>query len=185
MKPAKTVLLVKSTALLFLMLGIVGLVYTGYLVYVRIVPSSLAFSDQPQVVTADQQNVPRLLIIEELSILLPIAQARVEDEIWQTNPDGISYLATTPVPGEIGNSILYGHNWPNRLGRLNHIKPGMEIIVVLSNGTKKSFKVEHTQVVTPDQTHILSTTNDRRITLFTCTGFFDSKRLVVTALLSN
>ena len=43
--------------------------------------------------------------------------------------------------------------------------------------------IEYTQVVTPDQTHILAPSDDRRVTLYTCTGFLDRKRFVVTATL--
>ena len=55
----------------------------------------------------------------------------------------------------------------------------------MSNGEERNFLVEYTSVVDPNQTYILSQTKDKGITLYTCTGFLDTKRFVVTATLIN
>jgi len=68
------------------------------------------------------------------------------------------------------------------LGKLPKVKPGQEITIVFTDGSSKIFTIEYTSVVTPDQTHILNPTADSRITLYTCTGLFDNKRFVVTAV---
>jgi sortase (surface protein transpeptidase) len=51
----------------------------------------------------------------------------------------------------------------------------------MNDGVKKEFKVEYTATVDPSQTYIIDNTKDTRITLYTCTGFLDSKRFVVVA----
>ena len=93
----------------------------------------------------------------------------------------MSYLATSPLPGHKGNSILYGHNWKSLLLDLPKVKPGQSVFITNHNGTKQRFIVEYTAVVDPSQTYIIDATNDTRITLYTCTGFLDSKRFVVVA----
>jgi len=90
-------------------------------------------------------------------------------------------LLDSPIPGRIGNSIFYGHNWTSLLGNLVNAKPGQEISIAFGSGEIERFKISYVQVVKPSQTDILNQTNDRRITLYTCTGFLDSKRLVVVA----
>ena len=85
----------------------------------------------------------------------------------------------------MGNSVLYGHNFPSILGSLTKIKPNDKIEIIMSNGEKKIFTVKYTSIVGQDQTHILSQTKDARITVYTCTGFLDTKRFVATAILSN
>ena len=96
---------------------------------------------------------------------------------------GLSYLSSSPIPGEWGNSILYGHNWPNLFGPLKKIQKGDPVEVELSSGQTRTFEVVMTDTVTPNQTHILSKTDDVRLTLYTCTGFLDRNRFVVTARL--
>lgn len=110
--------------------------------------------------------------------------AQIENNKWEATTKGVSYLVTSPVPGNAGNSIIYGHNWGNLLGSLSKIKPGQKIEIVLDDNEKRTFIVEHTSIIGPDQTSVLEDTSDRRITLYTCTGFLDSKRFVVTAIAS-
>ena len=119
------------------------------------------------------------------NIYLPIKQATISDGNWEASHDAISYLISSPVPGEKGNSILYGHNWPNLLGNLPKVKPGQNIEIIFNNGTRSVFTVVYTSVVNPDQTHILNDSQDNRITLYTCTGFLDRKRFVATAVLQE
>lgn len=76
---------------------------------------------------------------------------------------------------------MYGHNWTSILGNLPKVKTGDVITVTMHDGKKKDFRIEYTAVVTPDQDYIIDNTNDVRLTLYTCTGFLDSKRFVVVA----
>jgi len=126
---------------------------------------------------------PELLIVKDLNINLPIYPAQINDGKWEATGKGVSYLSSSPIPGELGNSVFYGHNWKSILGDLTKAKPGQTIEILYADGTKKEFEIMFTQVVTPDQTQILEESNDIRITLYTCTGFLDTKRFVVTAIL--
>ena len=116
---------------------------------------------------------------------LEIIPSKITNNTWEATSQGVSHLSSSPIPGEKGNSILYGHNWTNLLGNLTKIKPGAEINIILKNREKKIFIVEYVSIVGPNDTQILADTDDTRITLYTCTGFLDSKRFVVTALLKN
>lgn len=148
-------------------------------------PSRIAFTEYQPTNYSNYNVIPVRIRIPSLNIDLPIIEATINKNKWATTNDGVSYLETSPLPGYKGNSILYGHNWNNLLGKLKYIKPGEKIEIAYSNGTIKKFSVNTMGVVTPDQTHVLLPSKDVRITLYTCTGFLDSKRLVVTALLEN
>lgn len=87
------------------------------------------------------------------------------------------------MPGEPGNSILYGHNWTSLFGNLPKTKPGERVDIGFSDGSMQQFIVEYTSIVSPDEIEIIEQTEDTRITLYTCTGFLDSKRFVVVAKL--
>ena len=80
-----------------------------------------------------------------------------------------------------GNSILYGHNWNSLLGDLENAKPGYTVEIIYKNSVKRYFRISYIAIVNPNQIHVLNQTNDARLTIYTCTGFLDQKRLVVTA----
>lgn len=78
---------------------------------------------------------------------------------------------------------MYGHNWASILGNLDKTKIGQEIEVDFANNTTKYFTITGILVVNPSNTSVLLPSTDNRLTLYTCTGFFDTKRLVITAVL--
>ena len=166
---------------LFLILGLIFLVFAGFLLYQRNFSNPLTFKSTPQVVQSTGDHLPHLLEIPSIHANLPIFPALIQGKTWETTTKGVSYLKTTPIPGEKGNSVIYGHNWKTILGDLTQVKPGQKIIITMNDGVKKEFKVEYTATVDPSQTYIIDNTKDTRITLYTCTGFLDSKRFVVVA----
>ena len=167
--------------------GIFCLIFAGFLYWQRTNPTRLKFDTEKiesSLSTSSTNVEPRALIIADLGIESDIYPASIKNAKWEATSKGVSYLSSTPVPGEIGNSVIYGHNWKSILGNLVKARPGQTIKILYSDGSRKEFEIKYTQVVTPDQTQILDQTGDNRITLYTCTGFLDSKRFVVTATLS-
>ena len=141
-------------------------------------------------VIAQAQNTsvstfPVEIKIPKAGIDLPIFGSAIVHGSWQTTTYGVSYLTTSPLPGEVGNSVMYGHNWRSLLGPMKVVKPGDEIDVILADRSIRKFIVYFVSVVTPDETHIYKNTTDNRLTLYTCTGLLDSRRLVVTAILAT
>ena len=126
--------------------------------------------------------MPKSIEIPSIQLNLPIVPSIINGKSWQTTKAGISYLQSSAVPGQKGNSIMYGHNWTSILGNLTKVKPGQIIIVTMNNRERKTFRVAFTAVVTPDQSYVIDDTKDIRLTLYTCTGFLDSKRFVVVAM---
>ncbi|MEK7595006.1 MAG: sortase [Patescibacteria group bacterium] len=125
---------------------------------------------------------PVFIKIRTLDISLPIIESSIKKGVWETNDKGVSYLLNSPLPGESGNSILYGHNFPGLLGKLKNIQRDNEIEILFNNGEVKRFVVKATSTTGSKSLHILKQTQDTRITIYTCTGFMDSKRFVVTAV---
>ena len=173
-----------SASRLSILTGVFLLIFGAYLIFQRYNPQKLGFNNAPSLSITSSSTFPREIIIADLNIKLSVYPAQIGENRWEATTKGVSYLVTSPVPGEVGNSIIYGHNWPNLLGALPKIKPGQKIEVVFDNNEKRTFKVEHTSVVGPEQTSVLENTPDKRITLYTCTGFLDTKRFVATAFLT-
>ncbi len=166
-----------------MVVGIGLLLATAYLMWLRYNPQRLAFKKVAAPVTqSHDDNPPEYLEIPSLHISLPIYSAAIHNNVWETTTEGISYWSQSPVPGQKGNSILYGHNWTSLLGNLIYSKPGQKIIIEYRDRTKKTFIIDKTAVVPPSQIHILDPSSDARITIYTCTGFLDSKRFVAVAV---
>lgn len=171
---------------ILILIGISCYVFVGYSVYDRVNPRRIAFADgkYAKVYQTENRNLyPVQLKIAKSNILLPVIPSVIKKGKWEATTEGISYLSSTALPGEKGNSVFYGHNWPSLLGKLTDVRPGDNIEIILNDKTRKIFEVEYTVTVTPDQTHILESSNDSRITVYTCSGFLDLRRFVVVGIL--
>jgi LPXTG-site transpeptidase (sortase) family protein len=121
---------------------------------------------------------PTSISIQKLDISLPISAALVHDNEWDIFEDKVSWLSTSAVPGE-GNVILYAHDRPEMFGELYKLEKG-DIIEIEQDKITVSYKVTESRSVQPqDVEAILS--DDNQLTLYTCEGSFDQKRLVVYA----
>lgn len=121
---------------------------------------------------------PTAVKIPVLNKELIVSAALVKGNTWDVFDDKIAWLATSAVPGE-GNVILYGHARQALFGDLYKLKPG-DLVQVKKGDLWYSYKVTEVHRVTPDDVNsILSEKN--RLTLYTCDGSFDEKRLVVYA----
>ena len=127
------------------------------------------------------QSTPSEISIKSLSLSLPVEPIKIKSGYWPTSQTGVSFLADSGNLGNVGNLIFYGHNWKNLLGNLHKVKTGDTLVVSGQNGQDFLYSIAYIATVNADDVSILADTNDERITLYTCTGFLDQKRLVVVA----
>ena len=174
----------------FLILQSLSFLTVGiYQLYLHETPTLLSFNNYPyeNALKLDSVNgmSPSRISVPSLNISLPIYKSEIVNNVWQTTDLGTSYLTSSPLPGNQGNSIIYAHNWISLFGRLQNAKVGETVIITYPNKSKKTFVIAYTSVVSPDESSILSPSKDKRITLYTCTGFFDSHRFVAVAILKT
>ncbi len=167
--------------------GFFCLILACVLFWQRNNPRRITFSEAPKATKLIKEvKIPPIRIaIKRVNIDLAIFPAKIRNQNWDLTTQGASWLDISPIPGELGNSILYGHNWTNLMGNLIFVKPGEEIEIDYKDGTKKIFVVDKTAIVSPNNVSVLRQTNDKRITIYTCTGLFDEKRFIVAARLSD
>lgn len=183
--------LLKSLRAILLATSIVSFGLGTWFVWARYInPARLNFYSYPPVplpppveTTILSGIAPVRLLIPALKIDLPVAEAGIVDEVWTVNSVGVSHLAQSVSPGLPGNSIFYGHNWMRLLGNLRRIKLNDEIVVVNAEGRSLTFRVSQISQVDPDDVSILNSTSEATLTLYTCSGFMDAKRLVVVGSL--
>jgi LPXTG-site transpeptidase (sortase) family protein len=75
---------------------------------------------------------------------------------------------------------LYGHYRPEVFARLQLIKPGSEAIITTDNGYKFYYKLDHVNIVDPNDTSLFTYQGTPELTIQTCTGSFFQKRQLFT-----
>ncbi len=129
----------------------------------------------------ETSSVPVKISISSIALNLPIESTLIENGTWPTSQFGVSFLKNSGTVGLPGNLILYGHNWKTILGNLKNANVGDEVIVQNSSGQEFFYNIAYIATVSSDNVSILADSTDERLTLYTCTGLLDQKRLVVVA----
>lgn len=137
-------------------------------------------ASQPAVVEVTYSE-PRLITISGFINNLPIQSGTYFDGEWTVSDDTASYLIQSALPGEAGNTIIYGHNLPSIFGPLQQLKGGEKIVITTAAGDQHTYTVTEVLEVTLDQVEYLAPTQEEILTLYTCAGWLDTKRLVVRA----
>jgi LPXTG-site transpeptidase (sortase) family protein len=175
------ILFLLLTAVVLLTVSAVSLGFAARVIAYRNAPVNYGYTNTNVILPADK-NIPVTIEFRNLNIVLPITPAQINNGKWDDPKHTVSYWLDSPIPGDHGNSVMYGHNFPNILGNLPKTKKGDGIIIKYTDGQAKEFEVVSTYTVTADQKHILNPSDDARLTIYTCTGFLDTKRFVVVAI---
>lgn len=178
----RTIQRIKDAGLIFLFFLGLHLIAAGFF-YQKYRQTVLSFRVAPsfQLVSQQREAEPVEMKIESIGINLSIVPAQIVEGMWQTSDTDLTHLATSARPGERGNTVIYGHNRWGILAGLKNIKIGDQIIVKSEDDSIRNYSVEEILVVSPDQIEVVLPTEEEVLTLYTCTGFLDSKRLIVKA----
>lgn len=128
----------------------------------------------------DAKKLPKKIIIPLLSIDLLVKPARIINGYWEVFPDSAAWGETSGYPGEKGNQVIFAHARPGLFLPLRSIKLESKIYV-LSDEKWYGYRVTEIKEVYPNQLEVISPTDDETLTLYTCSGFADAKRLIVVA----
>jgi hypothetical protein len=139
---------------------------------------------------------PLQLLIPALDVHRPVEAVGVDRSGVMDLPANFwnaGWYKGSPVPGAPGDAVIEGHaGYPGQpliFGRLVTLRPGDRIIVVLGDGTRRLFLVDSMASVPvgAPPPGMAEPYGPPRLTLITCTGYFDkdtysySSRLVVEA----
>lgn len=128
----------------------------------------------------NDKNIPDRIILPNLSIDLPVKKAKVIAGYWEVFTDTAGWGEGSGVPGQPGNQVIFAHAREGLFLPLRKIKNGMKIYV-FNQDKYFSYEVKEIKEVLPNQIETIAPTIDETLTLYTCSGFEDSKRLIVTA----
>ena len=173
----------KNSSIIFKAFFILGISLIAFSVYLKVDSyRSLSFASSVPAANVDlKTSNPTRIIIPSVNIDLPIEETLIHKNNWEIYENGASHLNTSANPGEGGNVIIYAHNTRDRFGSLEEVKKG-EIIKLYSEDHKVyTYEVVNILVVNPTQVELLAPTKSELITIYTCIGFADLKRLVIQA----
>lgn len=134
------------------------------------------------------------IIIPKINLEVPVVfgmQTVEENDIQTALEDGVVHYASTPNPGEVGNSVIVGHSSNNILNKgkykfafvlLKRLE-AEDTFFVHREGVRYTYKVYKKEIVSPDNTAVLNTQEKpNTITLITCDPPGTSvNRLIITA----
>ncbi len=173
-----------SSPLFFIVLIIVGInLIVGGLGYFAYRQTVLSFKVSPTVIeNAERPDLePQHLTIADAQIDLAIQPALIKDGIWQISDNSASHLFSSARPTQGDNIVIYAHNKKNLFANLRQVKVGEVVKLTTQSGREYLYEVKETKVVKPSEIAEVLPTETEVLTLYTCTGLFDTQRLVVKA----
>ncbi len=148
-------------------------------------PSS-TFKSEPVIVedfnqeVYDEVKLPKKIIIPSVSIDVEVKKAQIIGGFWEVFDDSAGWGIGSGIPGEIGNQVIFAHAREGLFSPLQSIKVGSRIYV-LTEEKWFTYEVHEIKQVYPSQTEVIRPTDEETLTVYTCSGFRDSKRLIVIA----
>lgn len=177
----------KSVSLIFAYLLIavsfVAVVYAGWLLWEMYRPAQFEELNSVvvQAVLVQEQGLPVSVSFPEAGFSVPLQKGEIKDGKWKLSYDAAEFV---DVPVASGSArIVYGHNYLRILGKLGHVKVGQRVEVGSDTGMVKTYKVTSKEVIEPNDIAKILPSQENELVIYTCTGFLDSKRLVIHAQL--
>lgn len=130
--------------------------------------------------TKSVAEAPLRIVIPAYQVDLPIQTSRVIEGYWELSETTASFGLGSAFPGEKGNTVVFAHARKGLFLPLRDIRKGTDVYLLTSHLWYR-YRVTETKLVDPNRVEEVSPTEDEILTLFTCSGFLDSKRLIVTA----
>ncbi|EKD65372.1 MAG: hypothetical protein ACD_50C00112G0016 [uncultured bacterium] len=127
------------------------------------------------------ESVVRNIIIPRLNIDLSITPSKIKNGYWEVSETTASHGEGSANPGEGGNVVVFAHAREGLFLGLRDVKQD-DAVYVLTNDQWYKYKVSETVDVYPSDITTVAPTDSEVLTLFTCSGFFDEKRLIVKAI---
>lgn len=127
-----------------------------------------------------EQTSPQRIIIPTIGLDLAVKEAKVIKGYWEVFPDVAGFGEGSAYPGEIGNQVIFAHARKGLFIDLPKIGKGDKFYIITKTNWYQYSVIEKKEV-SPSQTEVIAPTDDETVTLYTCSGFGDQKRLIIIA----
>jgi len=164
---------------LFVILGFI------FLLTVPTIPQNLRADREP--ITAGREFAKNKKESQVVRITVPardidleVKHAKISQGYWETSEDSASHGEGTANPGERGNVVIFAHAREGFFYNLKDVQKD-DVVYVMTQDKWYRYKISEIKTVYPNNIETIAPTNNEILTLFTCSGFFDEKRLIVKA----
>ncbi|KKR28773.1 MAG: Sortase family protein [Candidatus Woesebacteria bacterium GW2011_GWA1_39_8] len=168
----------------------VSLVVLGLILILGRSPTNVAtentFANEPVKVEGFNQtsesftNYPERIVIPGAGIDLPVKKADIVRGYWEVFDDSAGWGGGSGLPGQIGNQVIFAHARQGLFLPLKNVHLGDRVYVLAAEGWF-SYIATDIKEVYPSQVEVIKPTDDETLTLYTCSGYQDTKRLIVVA----
>lgn len=141
----------------------------------------LAQAQQQQLEETQRQQATPVHLQIGTYLNIGIESGTVQNNVWSVSPTQATYWSESGLPGFGGNIVIYGHNTRSILGPLRWVPKGEMIVLTTTAGEKVEYQITEIHEVNPNQVEFLQPTDEETVTVYTCSGFLDSKRYIVRA----
>lgn len=147
----------------------------------------LSFNLQADQVQASSQSkaLTKKISLSKYKVTLDVTQASIIDGVWQINETTANHLESSANPGEDGNIVIYGHNSREVFGPLRWMSPGEVIELTNDKGEVLKYTIKEIIETNPEDITWVLPKDRETLTVYTCSGFLNSKRHVVVAYPEN
>lgn len=125
-------------------------------------------------------DTPQRVIIPDLKIDLVVKTSRIIKGYWEVFANSAGWGEGSGLPGKPGNQVIFAHARVGLFLPLKEVKVGMKVYVLTDNEWF-SYEIREIKEVLPNQIEVIAPTEDETLTLYTCSGFADEKRLIAIA----
>lgn len=131
--------------------------------------------------TKDKKKTPPdRITVPSLGIDLPVKSSQIVNGYWEVFTDTAGWGVGSAFPEDTGNQVIFAHAREGLFLPLKNAMKGQTIYVFAKDKFYR-YEISVIKEVLPSQTDVIAPTTEAVLTLYTCTGFADSKRLIVSA----
>lgn len=123
---------------------------------------------------------PLRIVIPAVAIDLPVKEAKVVDGYWEVFPDSANFGLGSAYPDQDGNQVIFAHAREGLFAPLKKVTVGEQIYVFTANKWY-TYQVDSIKDVSPSDLSVIGPSDNARLTLYTCSGFSDNQRRIVSA----
>ena len=128
----------------------------------------------------EENSLPKRIIIPGASIDIEVKPSEIVRGYWEVFENVAGWGVGSSVPGEEGNQVIFAHAREGLFASLEEVDEG-DAIYLHTKDEWYEYNVYKIFEVYPSNTDVISNGEEEVLTLYTCSGFSDNKRLIVKA----
>lgn len=144
-------------------------------------PAEVSFEHAPLVQGDASGVMPVAIKAADLNIAVPLELGSITNDEWVLSDEAANYLDVSGKIGESGNIVIYGHDKKSIFGNFKEAQTGQVVHLTGSDGQEREYTITNIFETTPENVDVIQPTEHELLTIYTCTGWRNSKRLIVQA----